>query len=188
MAALIGAILLMGLLSLPRELGKAKASKTVKELFAKSRPVNLLAAARIFLFGARDVWFVVGLPVFLYVNGWSFVEVGGFLAAWTIAYGIVQAIAPGLVTRSADGLSREVPAARLWSLVLLSIPLALMFGLQFADSLPPRSDRGFGTGAFSGSPSPSTPPFTRILSWPMPGPRKPRKTWASTMPPMPPAV
>ena len=94
--------------------------------------MNLLAAARIFLFGARDVWFVVGLPVFLYVNGWSFVEVGGFLAAWTIAYGIVQAIAPSLVTRSADGLSREVPAARLWSLVLLSIPLALMFALQFA--------------------------------------------------------
>ena len=136
MAALIGAILLMGLLSLPRELGKAKASKSVKELFAKSRPVNLLAAARIFLFGARDVWFVVGLPVFLYVNGWSFVEVGGFLAAWTIAYGIVQAIAPSLVTRSADGLSREVPAARLWSLVLLSIPLALMFALQFAAHSP----------------------------------------------------
>ena len=91
MAALIAAILLLGLISLPRELGKAKASKSVKELFAKSRGVNLLAAARVFLFGARDVWFVVGLPVFLYVSGWSFVEVGAFLAVWTIAYGIVQA-------------------------------------------------------------------------------------------------
>lgn len=138
MAALIGAILVLGLLSLPRELGKAKASRSVEELFAKSRGVNLLAAARLFLFSARDVWFVVGLPVFLYVNGWSFVEVGGFLAAWTIAYGIVQAAAPRLVARSADGLSREVPAARMWSLLLIAVPIALALALQFAD--PPRPD------------------------------------------------
>jgi predicted MFS family arabinose efflux permease len=129
MAALIAAILLMALLSLPRELGKAKASKTVKELFAKSRPVNLLAAARVFLFGARDVWFVVGLPVFLYVNGWTFLEVGAFLAAWTIAYGVIQAATPRLVTRSPDGLSREVPGARLWSLVLAGIPIILALAL-----------------------------------------------------------
>ena len=88
---------------LPRELGKAKSSKTMRELFAKSRGVNLLAAARIFMFGARDVWFVVGLPVFLYANGWRFLEVGGFLAAWTIAYGGVQAIAP----RSGDAQRRR---------------------------------------------------------------------------------
>jgi predicted MFS family arabinose efflux permease len=133
MAALIGAILVMGLLSLPRELGKAKASKSVKELFAKSRGINLLAAARIFLFGARDVWFVVGLPVFLYANGWSFLQVGGFLAAWTIAYGVVQAAAPRVVSRSADGLSLEVPAARLWSLLLVAIPVVLAVVLQFAE-------------------------------------------------------
>jgi MFS family permease len=137
MAALIAAVLVMGLLSLPRELGKAKASESVKELFAKSRGVNLLAAARIFLFGARDVWFVVGLPVFLYVNGWSFVEVGGFLAAWTIAYGVIQAAAPRLVRRSADGLSREVSGARTWSLVLVAIPLVLVLALQLADLSQP---------------------------------------------------
>ena len=91
-------IFLAGLFSLPVELGKAKSSKTIRELFGKSRGVNLLAAARIFLFGARDVWFVVGLPVFLYANGWSFLEVGGFLALWTIAYGGIQAVAPSLVT------------------------------------------------------------------------------------------
>ncbi len=105
MAALIAVVFILGLLALPRQLGKAKSSKSMKELFAKSRGVNLLAAARIFLFGARDVWFVVGLPVFLYANGWRFVEVGTFLAAWTIAYGVVQAFAPRLVSRSADGLS-----------------------------------------------------------------------------------
>lgn len=130
MAALLAIILVTGLLLLPRELGKAKSSKSVKELFGKSRGVNLLAAARIFMFGARDVWFVVGLPVFLYANGWRFLEVGGFLAAWTIAYGGIQAIAPSLVTRSGDGLSREVPAARLWAGLLVAVPVVLALVMQ----------------------------------------------------------
>lgn len=130
MAGLLGVILAAGLLTLPVQLGKAKSSKSMRELFGKSRGVNLLAAARIFMFGARDVWFVVGLPVFLYVNGWRFLEVGGFLAAWTIAYGAVQALAPSFVTRSADGLSREVPASRLWAGVLAAVPLVLAVLLQ----------------------------------------------------------
>ena len=125
MAALLGVVFIAGLLLLPSQLGKAKSSKTIRELFGKSRGVNLLAAARIFMFGARDVWFVVGLPVFLYAYGWKFLQVGAFLAAWTIAYGGVQAIAPSLVSRSADGLSREVPAARIWAAVLAAVPVAL---------------------------------------------------------------
>ena len=130
MAGLLGVIFIAGLLLLPRELGKAKSSKTMRELFGKSRGVNLLAAARIFMFGARDVWFVVGLPVFLYASGWRFIEVGGFLAAWTICYGGVQAIAPSLVSRSDDGLSREVPASRLWAGLLVAVPIALALLLQ----------------------------------------------------------
>ena len=130
MAIVIAVILVAGAALLPRQLGKAKPSKTMRELFAKSRGVNLLAAARIVLFGARDVWFVVGLPVFLYAAGWRFVEVGGFLAAWTIAYGGIQAFAPRLVTRSADGLSREVPNARLWAGLLVAVPLVLAVLLQ----------------------------------------------------------
>jgi predicted MFS family arabinose efflux permease len=130
MAALLGVIFVAGLALLPRELGKAKSSKSVRELFGKSRGVNLLAAARIFMFGARDVWFVVGLPVFLYANGWRFLEVGGFLAVWTIAYGGIQGIAPSLVTRSRDGLSREVPASRLWAGILAAIPLLVVVLLQ----------------------------------------------------------
>lgn len=132
MAALLAVIFVAGLLLLPQQLGKAKSSKTIRELFGKSRGVNLLAAARIFMFGARDVWFVVGLPVFLYANGWRFLEVGGFLAAWTIAYGGVQAIAPSLVRRSDDGLSREVPAAQLWAALLAAVPIALALAMQFA--------------------------------------------------------
>jgi len=130
MAALLAFILVIGLVSLPRALGKAKSSKSIKELFGKSRGVNLLAAARIFMFGARDVWFVVGLPVFLYASGWRFLEVGGFLAAWTIAYGGIQAIAPALVARSADGLSREIPAARLWAAALAAVPIVLLIVMQ----------------------------------------------------------
>lgn len=125
MAGLLALILVGVLWSLPPMMGKSKASKSAKELFAKNKAINLLAAARVFLFGARDVWFVVGVPVFLYASGWTFTMVGGFLAAWTIGYGFVQAIAPSLVKRSLDGLSHEVPAARLWSAILAVIPIVL---------------------------------------------------------------
>ena len=137
MAAALLLVLAGVVLALPPLMGKAKASASAKEFFAKDRAVNLLAAARVFLFGARDVWFVVGLPVFLYASGWSFTMVGAFLALWTIGYGLVQAAAPALVRRSADGLSAEVPAARLWSLLLALVPAllaaALVAGLPRAD-------------------------------------------------------
>jgi predicted MFS family arabinose efflux permease len=106
-------------------MGKSSASKSAKELFAKNPGINLLAAARVVLFGARDVWFVVGVPVFLYASGWSFTMVSGFLALWTIGYGVVQAAAPALVHRSDDGLRTEVPAARLWSALLAVVPILL---------------------------------------------------------------
>jgi hypothetical protein len=125
MAAMLAIVLVGVMLSLPRTLGKAKASKSFRELFAKTRAINLMAAARIFMFGSRDVWFVVGLPVYLYGYGWQYMQVAGFVAAWTIGYGAVQALAPAVVTRSRDGLSREVPAARLWGAILTVIPVAL---------------------------------------------------------------
>jgi predicted MFS family arabinose efflux permease len=130
MAAKLAAVLIGVLASLPRELGKAKASKSFAELFAKSRAINLLAAARIFLFGSRDVWFVVGLPVFLYAQGWRYMEVAGFVASWTIGYGLVQGVAPSVLRRSVDGLSREIPEARLWGAVLTAIPVGLALLLQ----------------------------------------------------------
>lgn len=125
MAAALGVILVSAVLSLPPMMGKSKASTSAKEFFAKNNGINLLAAARIGLFGARDVWFVVGVPVFLYSTGWTFTMVGTFLALWTIAYGIVQAAAPTMIRRSEDGLSSEVPAARLWSWLLAVVPCAL---------------------------------------------------------------
>ncbi len=125
MAGLLALVLAGVVLFVPPLMGKQKASKSARELFAKSRGINLLAAARVALFGARDVWFVVGVPVFLYASGWTFTMVGGFLAAWTIGYGLVQALAPALVRRSADGLSTEVPAARGWSALLALVPAGL---------------------------------------------------------------
>jgi predicted MFS family arabinose efflux permease len=125
MAGLLAVVLLGVVSSLPQMMGKSKASMSAKELFAKNAGINGLAAARVVLFGARDVWFVVGVPVFLYSVGWNFTMVGTFLAAWTIGYGLVQALAPNIVKRSADGLSREVPAARLWSALLALVPMGL---------------------------------------------------------------
>ncbi|KPF47643.1 MFS transporter permease [beta proteobacterium AAP121] len=125
MAGLLALVLAGVLFFVPPLMGKAKASKSAKELFAKNRGINLLAAARVMLFGARDVWFVVGVPVFLYSVGWTFTMVGAFLALWTIGYGVVQGFAPQLVRRSDDGLSTEVPAARAWSAALALVPLVL---------------------------------------------------------------
>jgi predicted MFS family arabinose efflux permease len=132
MAALLAVVLAGVVVALPPMMGKSKASASARELFGKSRGVNLLAAARIFLFGARDIWFVVGVPVFLYANGWTFTMVGAFMAVWTIFYGLVQAFAPTVIRRSTDGLSREVPAAQLWSAVLTLVP-ALIIATLTAD-------------------------------------------------------
>lgn len=137
MAAALALVLAGVVQSVPPLMGKARASRSARELFAKSAGINLLAAARVFLFGARDVWFVVGLPVFLYASGWTFTMVGAFLALWTIGYGVVQAGAPAFVRRSGDGLSSEVSAARAWSLALAAVP-ALLAAMMLAGI--PRAD------------------------------------------------
>jgi predicted MFS family arabinose efflux permease len=137
MAAMLALVLVGVIWSLPPMMGKSKASSSARELFGKSRGVNLLAAARIFLFGARDVWFVVGVPVFLYANGWTFTMVGGFMALWTIFYGLTQAAAPAVVKRSADGLTAEVPAAQLWSALLALVPVLIILALAANTPFPP---------------------------------------------------
>jgi predicted MFS family arabinose efflux permease len=124
-AIMAGALLVVWLLSLillKRDLGKAKAKPKFRDIFSKSRAINLLSAARMFLFGARDVWFVVALPVFLATSlGWDFWQVGGFLAAWIIGYGIVQSVAPYFTGRR----SGQVPGGRaafVWAAVLAVVP------------------------------------------------------------------
>ena len=91
-------IWLISLLLLKQDLGKPKQKPKFTEVFSDSPSINRLAAARLFLFGARDVWFVVALPVFLsQVLGWDPVQVGSTLALWVIGYGIVQAFSPKLM-------------------------------------------------------------------------------------------
>ena len=134
-ALLIMAVGLMAVLVsgfwLPSGMGKVKAKVKFSQLFSKTREINLLSAARFFLFGARDVWFVVGLPVFLYsVLDWSFEQVGGFLAIWVIGYGMVQSLAPTLLRRFGSGRPPQASTIRFWTGLLTAIPAAIAIALQ----------------------------------------------------------
>jgi MFS family permease len=130
MAGTLAVAVLGCALLLPRAMGKTKAKLKISQLLSKSRAINLLSFARVFLFGARDVWFVVALPVFLDEQlGWSFVQVGSFMAAWVIGYGLVQAITPRLRRRSMR--RRDARTAVLWAFMLAATPLALVAALEF---------------------------------------------------------
>lgn len=130
MATLLALIWLCSLSLLKKDLGKARAKPKFRELLSKSRTINVLSAARMFLFGARDVWFVVALPVYLSAAlGWDFWQVGGFLALWVIGYGIVQTLAPGITGKTRG----EVPdgrAAFIWALLLAGLPAAIALGMN----------------------------------------------------------
>ncbi len=104
LAGLVLTALILAMVLIRGDLGVANKKAKFRQIFSQNRAVNMLAAARIFLFGARDVWFVVGLPVFFVsVLGWNFWMAGGFMATWTIGYGIVQASTPGLIRRRVAG-------------------------------------------------------------------------------------
>jgi predicted MFS family arabinose efflux permease len=125
-ALLVMALALVAVLAgaqawLPAGLGRAAKAK-FKGMLSKNREINALSAARFFLFGARDVWFVVGVPVFLYDRaGWGFAQVGAFLALWVVGYGIVQSAAPVLIRAWTGG---GAPGAR--SLAVLALALSMV--------------------------------------------------------------
>lgn len=125
MAAALALVWAASLLLLERDLGRATAKPKFHQMLSKSRAINVLSAARLFLFGARDVWFVVALPVFLAASlGWDHWRVGGFLALWVIGYGIVQATAPRF-TRWRGGAVPGAGAVAGWALVLAGVPAAI---------------------------------------------------------------
>jgi predicted MFS family arabinose efflux permease len=114
-------------------LGTANKKAKFGQMFSNNRSVNLLAAARLFLFASRDVWFGVGLPVFLYtVLGWNFWQVGGFLAVWIIGYGLVQASSPGILQRLYAGKGRtpDGRTATWLALLLAAFPAGIAVALM----------------------------------------------------------
>ena len=118
------------LVFLDREMGKASFKPKFSNLWSKSPQINMLSAARLFLFGSRDVWFVVALPVFLQLElGWSSISVGTFLAAWIIGYGLIQALAPN-ITGIANDHPPDGRTALFWSLGLTAVPAMLAFALN----------------------------------------------------------
>jgi predicted MFS family arabinose efflux permease len=134
LAVLAGALLVVLIITamlLPAGVGKMKSKPKFTAVFSRIAAINWLSAARFFLFGSRDIWFVVGLPVFLYdVLGWSFTEVGTFMALWIIGYGIVQASAPKLLRRSHHSRGPGGGTARLWVLILAVVPAGIAVSLQ----------------------------------------------------------
>ncbi len=131
MAVGLAMIWLMSVLTLRSELGAATQKPKFTQLFSRSGPINYLSTARLCLFGARDVWFVVALPVYLSAAlGWNHWQVGSFLALWVIGYGIVQSLAPLLTGRRRN----QVPdghTAFAWGSPLIVVPALIALALSF---------------------------------------------------------
>ena len=131
MAGALVVVLASMVVSLPRELGKSRAKSKFKGLLSKTRDVNVLSAARFFLFGARDIWFVVGVPVFLSTTlGWGFTEVGSFLALWVIGYGVIQSVAPLFIRRCTGGRAPQGRAAQVLAFILAAVTALIAAGLS----------------------------------------------------------
>ncbi len=130
MAVVLALVWIFSLALLEKDLGKAKNKPPFSAIFSKSRTINFLSAARLFLFGARDVWFVVALPVFLASHlGWDHWSISSFIGFWIIGYGIVQSIAP-IITRTQSGKLPDGKTALSWALVLALIPALIALALM----------------------------------------------------------
>ena len=130
MAVVLALVWIFSLVLLEKDLGKAKNKPPFSAIFSKSRTINFLSAARLFLFGARDVWFVVALPVFLASHlGWDHWSISSFIGFWIIGYGIVQSIAP-IITRTQSGKLPDGKTALFWALVLALIPALIALALM----------------------------------------------------------
>ncbi len=134
MAIVLAVILVAVILFMPPGLPKGRKGAKFSEVFSKSANVNWLSAARVFLFGARDVWFVVGIPIYFYAvlsdgtedgNRAAFFMIGTFMAVWVILYGVVQASAPKILRASERSEGDLIHAARSWAAALFCVPAAL---------------------------------------------------------------
>lgn len=130
MAIALAIIWCASLFLLKHDVGKAKSKPKFHQLFSKSRAINILSAARLFLFGARDVWFVVALPVFLASQlHWDFARVGSFLALWVIGYGIIQSLVPSALRLLSDH-TPDGHSAFGWALTLAAATAGLAVAIN----------------------------------------------------------
>ncbi len=137
MAGSLILILIFAVINLPKEMGQAKQKIKFSRILSKNRKINLLSAARLFLFGSRDIWFVVGLPIFLATSlHWTHTQIGGFLALWVIGYGAVQAIAPKLLKTFLGNAPPQGSSATNAAFLLAGLTAIIAAGVQF--NLDPR--------------------------------------------------
>ncbi|WP_170791594.1 organoarsenical effux MFS transporter ArsJ [Ruegeria lacuscaerulensis] len=142
MAIVLAVILFAVVRFMPPGLPKGRKGAKFSEVFSKSANVNWLSAARVFLFGARDVWFVVGIPIYFYAvlsdgteegNRAAFFMIGTFMAFWIILYGVIQANAPKIL-RSQDRTKGDlINAARSWAAALFCVPSVLTVAVLISD-------------------------------------------------------
>lgn len=134
MAAVLAVILMLVVAFMPPGLPGGRKGARFSEVFSKSANVNWLSAARVFLFGARDVWFVVGIPIYFHAvlsdgteagDRAAFFLIGGFMAVWVMLYGAVQASAPKILHAASRPESALIGAARNWAGLLFTVPAAL---------------------------------------------------------------
>jgi len=134
MAMLLAVTLMALLIAMPPGLPRGRKGAKFSEVFSKSPNVNWLSVARVFLFGARDVWFVVGIPIYFYAvlsdgttegNRLVFYMIGIFMALWIILYGAVQAAAPRLLRAASRSEHDLIWAARMWAWMLVLVPAVL---------------------------------------------------------------
>ena len=132
LSLLIILALIFSLLFLNTDLGQSKKKSKLKNLFDQKSEIIILSGARVFLFGARDIWFVVAIPIYLSsVFSWEYSQVGSFMALWVIIYGIVQSIAPGILKKWTLGKSPDGRIAYVISFILFVIMTIIMIGYQF---------------------------------------------------------
>ncbi len=134
MLLLLALTLAISLWRLQADLGRVKHKPKFTEIWSKSRAINRLAAARLCLFAARDIWFVIALPVFLSSQyGWDFWQIGGYLACWIIGYGAVQSATPWLLPKQTSAAPR---ALLVWGSLLALVPVLTALILDMTTSWP----------------------------------------------------
>ena len=144
MAAILFVILIGVIIGMPAGLPVGRKDAKFTEVLSKNRNINWLSAARLFLFGARDVWFVVGIPIYFYAvlsdgsvesKREAFFMIGSFMAVWTILYGAVQGWAPRILQAASRTEGETLTQARHWNLALVVVP-ALLAALVWITPAP----------------------------------------------------